>query len=219
MNVTFGRAVRWLFIAAGVITYPVLAHYSAATSAATTLPSLGVAVSLLPALLILLVLTWRSPRRGAMVLACVGALLWGFWGALEHNFSWVYFLQHAGTNVMLAAVFGVTLARGQKALCTRFAETVHRTGLPPEAVRYTRQITLAWTLFFLAMSLTSGILFFFFSIKAWSVFANFFTLPLVVLMFAVEYAVRLRKLPHLEKHSILDGILAFWKSPGAARIR
>lgn len=221
MSLTPMRAVRWAFIAAGVIAYPVLAHYSAATSAAATLPSLGVAVSLLPALLILLVLTWRSSRRAIMALVCVGvgALLWGFWGALEHNFSWVYFLQHAGTNVMLAAVFGLTLAHGQKALCTRFAETVHRTGLPPEAVRYTRQITLAWTLFFLAMSLTSGILFFFFSIQAWSVFANFFTLPLVLLMFAVEYAVRLRKLPHLEKHSILDGMRAYWKSPGAVRIR
>lgn len=215
------RAVRWPFIAAGIVAYAVLAHFSTATSAATTLPSLGVAVSLLPALLILLMLTWRSSRRWAMVLVCAGtgALLWGFWGALEHNFSWVYFLQHAGTNVMLAAVFGLTLARGQKALCTRFAETVHRVSLPPEAVRYTRQITLAWTLFFLAMSLTSGILFFFFSIQVWSVFANFLTLPLVLLMFAVEYGVRLRKLPHLEKHGILEGMRAFWNRPGAARIR
>lgn len=215
------RAVRWAFIAAGIVAYAVLAHFSAASAAAAALPSLGAAVSLLPALLILLVLTWRSSRRWAMLLVCAGAgaLLWGFWGVLEHNFSWVYFLQHAGANVMLAAVFGLTLARGQKALCTRFAETVHRSALPPEAVRYTRQITLAWTLFFLAMSLTSGILFFFFSIQAWSVFANFLTLPLVLLMFAVEYGVRLRKLPHLEQHGILAGMRAFWKSPGAARIR
>ncbi|MBT9590368.1 MAG: hypothetical protein IV089_05595, partial [Thiobacillus sp.] len=130
----------------------------------------------------------------------------------ERNFSWAYFIQHAGTNLMLAAVFGVTLARGRQALCTRFAEAVHGS-LAPEVLRYTRQITLAWTLFFIGVSLVSGLLFFLAPIETWSVFANFLTFPLVLLMFAVEFLVRLRKLPNLEKHSILDGMLAFWKTP------
>ncbi len=210
------RAVRWIVIAAGCIGYPVLAHYSAATSAATTFPSLGVAVSLAPSLAILLWLTWRSPMRPAMLLLCVvvGVLLWGFWGELERNFSWVYFLQHVGTNVMLAAVFGGTLARGRQALCTRFAEMVHGS-LSLEEVRYSRQVTLAWTLFFLAISLVSSALFFFVSIEVWSVFANFLSFPLIMLMFVVEYGVRLRKLPQQKNHSIMDGVLAYWKTPAA----
>jgi uncharacterized membrane protein len=217
MNVSLARAVRWTAIAAGAIAYPVLAHYSTTTAAAT--PTLGVVVSLTPSLALLLWLAWRSPRRLTMALLCtvVGLLLWGFWGALERNFSWVYFLQHAGTNLMLAAVFGVTLEKGRQPLCTRFAEAFHGS-LPPEVVRYTRQVTLAWMVFFVAMSLISGALFFFSSIEVWSAFANFLTFPLVMLMFAVEYGVRLRKLPHMEKHSIMAGILAFWKnqptSPG-----
>jgi len=216
MSLTLVRAVRWIVIAAGAIAYPVLAHYSAATSAATTLPSLGVAVSLAPSLAILLWLAWRSPMRPAMLLLCavVGGLLWGFWGVLERNFSWVYFLQHAGTNVMLAAVFGVTLGRGRQALCTRFAEVVHGS-LAPEEVRYSRQVTLAWMLFFLAISLISSVLFFFVSIEVWSVFANFLSFPLILLMFAAEYGVRRRKLPHQKKHSIMDGMLAYWKTPAA----
>jgi len=216
MSLTLVRAVRWIVIAAGAIAYPVLAHYSAATSAATTLPSLGVAVSLAPSLAILLWLAWRSPMRPAMLLLCavVGVLLWGFWGVLERNFSWVYFLQHAGTNVMLAAVFGVTLGRGRQALCTRFAEVVHGS-LAPEEVRYSRQVTLAWMLFFLAISLISSVLFFFVSIEVWSVFANFLSFPLILLMFAAEYGIRRRKLPHQKKHSIMDGMLAYWKTPAA----
>jgi uncharacterized membrane protein len=216
MSWTLLRAVRWVAIAAGAIGYPVLAHYSAATSAATALPSLGVAVSLAPSLAILMWLTWRSPRRPAMLLLCavVGGLLWGFWGVLERNFSWVYFLQHAGTYVMLASVFGVTLARGRQPLCTRFAEVVHGS-LMPEEVRYSRQVTLAWTLFLLAISLVSSALFFFASIEAWSVFANFLSFPLILLMFVVEYGIRLRKLPHQKKHSIMDGVLAYWKTPAA----
>jgi len=216
MSLTLVRAVRWIVIAAGAIAYPVLAHYSAATSAATTLPSLGVAVSLAPSLAILLWLAWRSPMRPAMLLLCavVGGLLWEFWGVLERNFSWVYFLQHAGTNVMLAAVFGVTLGRGRQALCTRFAEVVHGS-LAPEEVRYSRQVTLAWMLFFLAISLISSVLFFFVSIEVWSVFANFLSFPLILLMFAAEYGIRRRKLPHQKKHSIMDGMLAYWKTPAA----
>jgi len=214
MRLTLARAVRWIAIATGGIGYAVLAYYSAATSAATTLPSLGVAVSLTPALAILLWMTWRSPRRPAMLLLCaaVGALLWGNWGALQRHFSWVYFLQHVGTNLMLAAVFGVTLARGRQALCTRLAEAVHGS-LTPEEVRYSRQVTLAWLVFFLAISLVSSVLFFFVGIGAWSVFANFLSFPLILLMFAVEFWVRRRKLPHQKKHSIMDGVRAFWKKP------
>lgn len=216
MSSTLVRAVRWIVIAAGAIAYPVLAHYSAATSVASTFPSLGVAVSLAPSLAILLWLTWRSPRRPVMLLLCaiVGGLLWGFWGVLERNFSWVYFLQHAGTYVMLASMFGVTLARGRQPLCTRFAEVVHGS-LTPEEVRYSRQVTLAWTLFFLAISLVSSALFFFVSIELWSVFANFLSFPLILLMFVVEYLIRLRKLPHQKKHSIMDGVLAYWRTPAA----
>jgi uncharacterized membrane protein len=214
MNLTLSSAVRWVVIAAACIAYPVLAHYSAATSAATTFPSLGVAVSLAPSLAILLWLTWRSPMRPAMVLLCavVGGLLWGFWGVLERNFNWVYFLQHAGTYAMLAAVFGVTLARGRQALCTRFAEMVHGS-LSPEEVRYSRQVTLAWTLFLLAISLVSGALFLFAGIEVWSVFANFLSFPLILLMFVVEFQIRRHKLPHQKKHSIMDGVRAYWKKP------
>lgn len=216
MSITLARAVRWGVVAAGAIAYPVLAHVSTAPAAVTETPWLGVGVSLAPSLAILLWLTWNSSRKPAMLLLCAaaGLLLWGFWGTLERNFSWVYFIQHAGTNLMLAAVFGVTLARGRQALCTRFAEAVHGT-LAPEVVRYSRQVTLAWTLFFIAVSLVSGLLFFLAPLETWSVFANFLTFPLILLMFAVEYGIRLRKLPNLEKHSILDGMLAFWKTPPA----
>jgi uncharacterized membrane protein len=219
MKLTPAAAARWVAIATGVIGYPLLAHYS--TTATGASPALGVAVSLLPSLLILAVLAWRSPRRGAMLLVCgaVAALLWGFWGELERNFSWVYFLQHAGTNVMLAAAFGATLGRERKALCTRFAEAVHGGSLAPDVLRYTRQVTAAWTLFFVALSAVSSVLFFFFSIEAWSVFANFLSLPLVLLMFAAEYGVRLVKLPNLERRSIMDGILAFWKTPPGTSTR
>ena len=88
-----------------------------------------------------------------------------------------------------------------------------RGSLDSEVVRYTRQVTRAWTLFFLGMSLVSAVLFLFGTIEAWSVFANFLSLPLVLLMFVAEHLVRLHKLPHLEQHSIMESILAFRRTP------
>jgi len=213
MSIPLARVARWGIIAAGAIAYPFLAHYSTTPAAVASMPWLGVGMSLTPSLAILLFMTWNSPRKPAMLLLCavVGMLVWGFWGMLERNFSWAYFIQHAGTNLMLAAVFGVTLARDRQALCSRFAEAVHGS-LEPEVLRYTRQLTLAWTLFFIALSVVSALLFAFNPIETWSIFANFMTFPLVILMFIVEFLIRLRMLPNLERHNILDGILAFWKT-------
>jgi uncharacterized membrane protein len=214
MTLALARAARWSFIAAGVVGYPVLAYYSAATSAGKATPSLGVAVSLAPLLGLLLWLAWHSPRRSVWLLIGVGAgvLLWVFWGLLEHHFSWVYFIQHAGTNALLATLFGRTLGWRRQPLCTRFAEVL-RGPLSPEIVCYTRQVTLAWTLFFVAMTLLSTVLFLLASINVWSIFADFLWSPLILLMFGAEYLVRLRKLPHLQHHSIMEGILAFWRAP------
>lgn len=68
-------------------------------------------------------------------------------------------------------------------------------------------------MFFLVISLVSSILFLFGSIQVWSIFANFLTFPLILLMFAVEHLARLRKLPHLEHTSIWASIMVFWKTP------
>jgi uncharacterized membrane protein len=206
------RAVRWTLIAAGVIGYPVLAHYSAVAE----FPSLGVAVSLAPALAALLWLAWRAAGwQGTMLLcATLCALLWGLWDTLEHSFGWVYFVQHVGTYGALAGLFGLTLARGRQPLCTRFAEAV-RGNLAPEVVLYTRGVTWAWTVFFLVMGLASTALFVHASLETWSFFANLLSLPLVLLMFVAEHLVRLRMLPKLEQHSILASVLAFRNTPKA----
>ncbi|WP_295582683.1 hypothetical protein [uncultured Lamprocystis sp.] len=217
MSLTPACAARRTLIAAGVIAYPVLAYYSTTPEAVNTVPALGLTISLTPVLALLTWLAWRSPRRVAMLALCVavGCLLWRYRDTLEGNVGWVYFIQHAGTYVLLGAVFGMTLMRGRHPLCTRCAQAL-RGHLSPEVARYTRYVTLAWTLFFLGISLMSTLLFFFCSMDVWSVFANFLTLPLMALMFVAEHLVRLRKLPYLERHTIMDSIRAFRNIPEAS---
>ncbi len=116
-----------------------------------------------------------------------------------------------GSNLLLGAMFGRTLAGGREPLCGRFARLIHGAALPPAVDRYTRQVTVAWTAFFLVLAALSAGLYFAGRIEAWSILANFLTLPLVAAMFLVEYAVRLRVLPDWRRGSILDGVRAFWR--------
>ena len=66
----------------------------------------------------------------------------------------LYLAQHAGMHSFLAAVFGSSLRAGQKPLITAMAERVHR-NFTAAMVVYTRKVTVAWTLYFIGMTLIS----------------------------------------------------------------
>lgn len=201
------RILRGLGIAALVIGYPLLAHY---TNDPAHSPGLGALVSIAPILLIALLLAWHSLHRvlmlGALLLFCVG--LGVAWPLLEQHFEGVYWLQNIGMQLVLMVSFGRTLLAGRQPLCTRFSEALYGPVTPPHA-RYTRQVTVAWTLFFAAMVLVSTLLFFWAPLTIWSIFSNFLTLPLVALMFIVEFAIRRRVLPDMKNMRILDAVRAF----------
>jgi len=180
-------------------------------------PALGAALSLVPAALVAASIGRRSRHREWWVAAAAIAAvaLWAGWGSLERNFASVFFLEHAGGNLLLAFVFGRTLAAGREPICTRFARILHGS-LPPEVVEYTRRITLAWTIFFATLATLSAGLYLGGFLAAWSLFATMLSPVLVGLMFVVEYAVRLRALPHWERVGVLGGIRAFSRHFAAA---
>ena len=209
------RMLRWLGIVALLIGYPLLAHY---TNEAGRSANLGALVAIAPVLLIALLLAWRSSRRfimlAALMLSCVA--LWLGWSALERHFGLVYWLQNMAMQLILFMTFARTLIAGRQPLCTRFAEAMHAPMTPQHEI-YTRQVTLAWSLFFAAMALVSTLLFFLTPLTTWSVFANFLTLPLVALMFIAEYAVRRHVLPEMRNMHILDAVRAFRSTPARPR--
>jgi uncharacterized membrane protein len=209
------RIVPWLGIAVLAIGYPLLAHY---TNESAHGGNLGALVAIAPVVLIALVLAWRSPRRFIMlgVLVLLGIALWVGWSALENHLGLVYWLQHVGMLLVLFMTFGRTLIAGRQPLCTRFAEAVHAVVTPQHEI-YTRQVTIAWTLFFVTMALASTLLFFLAPLATWSVFANFLTLPLVALMFIGEFWVRRWVLPDMRHMHILDAVRAYRNSPARPR--
>ena len=209
------RIAPWLGIAALAIGYPLLAHY---TNESAHNGNLGALVAIAPVVLIALALAWRSPRRfvmlGALALLCI--VLWAGWPALENHFGLVYWLEHVGMQLILFITFARTLIAGRQPLCTRFAKAVHAVVTPQHEI-YTRQVTIAWTLFFVAMALISTLLFFLAALATWSVFANFLTLPLVALMFIAEYWVRRWVLPDMRHMHIFDAVRAFRNTPARPR--
>lgn len=154
-------------------------------------------------------------RLTGLLLTLTGlGLTWLYWDWLQEHVDLVYLIQHAGTHAVLGIWFGGSLLAARngtgQALVTRLATRLHGP-LPAPIARYTRQVTVLWTGYFVLMAIASCAVFAFGSIQAWSTLANLVTLPLVVALFIVEYAVRLHLHPDFEHVSIIEGVRAFMK--------
>jgi uncharacterized membrane protein len=202
------RRVQLAAVIAFVVAYAGLSHYSNSAAASH---DLGVGLALGPVLAVGLLLVWRWAHLGAALLAAAaaGMILRHYWPVLEKNFAVVYLLQEGGFYSVMAASFGHSLLGPRVALCTQLADKVHGP-LTPQEVRYTRQVTAAWALFFLFITAATVGLFRFAPLRIWSLFANFCVLPLIGLMFVAEYAVRRRVLPQVPRRGILAAVRVYF---------
>lgn len=193
---------------AAVAAYQVGAHYAAATPGAH---GVGLALALLPALAMAFAAAARSRLRAWLVPLWIAACaaLWSARASLAMHFGWGLYLEHVSFNLAMALLFGRTLMPGNTPLCTQFAVLIHNGAPAPAVVRYTRHVTLAWTLFFVATAAVSTLLFAATPIVTWSTFANYLSLPLVGVMFAVEHACRRFVLPGEPGPGIIEAIRAY----------
>jgi uncharacterized membrane protein len=207
MTPTPASLLRGLGLVALVGTWAVLAHLGSAGKGG----DLTVAVALAPFAALLALLLWRSGK--ALALAggsLVAAVLFFFsWPALLKNVALLYYLQHAGANLTLGVLFGRSLFAPREALVTQFARLAHGGVLSATKTRYTRHVTVAWAIFFLLNVLVSTTLFLFAAHETWSIFANLLTMPLVISMFIVEQAVRVRVLPPEDRSGFSDTIRGY----------
>jgi uncharacterized membrane protein len=209
----YGRLVRysrWSVSIALVAAWALLAHYTNTNPGNQTL---GTLIALLPIALAVVALAWNARRRGAMLLLVAGGAvaLMLAWSRLGQHFSWITWLEHAGTQLVLGLLFARTLAAGREPMCSYFARLVHGS-LNAQLQRYTRGITIAWTIFFGLMTATSTALFFAAPAPVWSAFVYFLTVPLTALMFILEYGARRVALPDMEHVSILAAVKAVIQS-------
>ncbi|MDP9008189.1 MAG: hypothetical protein M3N91_05695 [Pseudomonadota bacterium] len=198
-------------VAVVFIAYAVLSHYSNSNPQAH---DLGAALALAPVLTIGLVLVWRWSGALPAVLAAAATafLVHHYWPLFTRNFSMVYLIQQCGFYVIMAFGFGRSLLKGRVPLCTQLADKIHGP-LSDVELRYTRSVTFAWVIFFLLNMAVTGLLFAFAPLRIWSLFVNFLSLPLILLMFAAEYAVRRRVLPQVQTSGLIATLRVYFANP------
>jgi uncharacterized membrane protein len=208
---------RTAFIAACCVGVALVAHL---TIIERFPAAIGAALCLVPLAAIGFLVLRRAAHAGVIALAIVAAaaVLWLAWSGLERRFTDLLFAEHLTLNLALALAFGRTLAAGREPLIARFARVVHEGTLPPEVERYTRRVTVAWTVFFLLVAAASTLLYAAHRLLAWSLLVNVGGPVLMGLMFALEYLVRTRALPHWEHVGMLAGMRAFARHFRARRL-
>jgi uncharacterized membrane protein len=163
--------------------------------------------------------SWQKALRFslAITLALVAVLapLWWAWPLVLANADTLYFAQHLGTNALLAWVFGHTLVAGSTPLVVTFARMVHR-DLPPEIAAYARQVTVAWTWFFLVTCALSIILYTAAPLAVWSAFGVLLQWPSVIVFFVGEYLLRRMLFKDFDHASMKQGFEAYQTHQGAS---
>jgi uncharacterized membrane protein len=180
-------------IAALVVGYAALSHYSASSPNAK---GLGAALSVAPILLIGLILAWRwtRPFTALLIAAAACAILYRYWPAIEKNYEWGDLVQQCGVYALIAASFARSLFAGRVPVCTQLATAIHG-ALTPVEVAYTRRATGAWAVFYCLTAAAILVLFFVASLRVWSLFDNFGVFGLMIVMGLADHAVRRRVLP------------------------
>jgi len=202
------RIARGLSITVMIVTYAVLVHHVNASGQASTL---GAVLALVPIFVLIITVAIKTTSRvaGIGLLLISGIASWLAWPFIKQHTGFVFWMQDIGLLLVLLMTFGWTLQKDRKPLCVHFAEMINGEALPAEHERYAHKVTVAWVAFFAMMIITSTLLFFMAPLAIWSIFVNFLTLPLVALMFMVEFMVRRRVLADLPTGHILDAVRAY----------
>jgi len=194
------------------VAYALLSHWLMTHQPGSVL---ALAALLGPMLALALAGVWRDGRPLlAAALALVATLLLGAAsrGTARLSPQWLYLAQHAAIHAGLGLVFGASLRGGREPLVTGIASRVHR-GLKPTQARYTRRVTLVWTLYFAAMAGLSLLLFVVAPFAVWSLFANVLTPLSLGAMFIGEHLLRYRLHPDFERVGVMAAIRAYNQGP------
>ena len=147
---------------------------------------------------------------GVIWVAALLAAILPLWPLLRDKIALLYLLQHVGINLMLASLFGRSLLGPGEALITQLARRVFVQGISARKARYTRMVTFAWTVFFLANASISLLLYLLAPADLWSAYANLGNPLLIATMFLCEHLWRRRVLPPEERPRIAD-IVRAWR--------
>jgi uncharacterized membrane protein len=147
-------------------------------------------------------------RRGKLQTTAVIALLLAMMLMLLPGWQGLNLLQLMPVlmNLLLAVLLAFSLGKGQQPLITRLASVMRGGDMPVRVARYTRQVTLVWSLFFAAMAIVALMLTMFATLESWSLFVNFLTYVFIAVLVVGEFVFRRWYLGKLVDYSFTDFI-------------
>ena len=101
------------------------------------------------------------------------------------------YLKPVLVNLVMLLTFGYSLIY-PPTIIERFAR-LSMSVLPPEAVAYTRKVTLVWCLFFLLNGLMAAYTGLFTSLEFWTLYNGFIAYLMIGILLAAEYLIRIAK--------------------------
>lgn len=199
-------------VAIGATVYSITGGILSSHAAVAVPSRLEVLVAAFPPLAFLVLVTRRSSYEWVAWAMCLIAGVWLAARPIQdvRPLEWAYLLDHVAPNLSLALLFGRSLRAGQDPYCSHIAEKLHGS-LSPLLARYTRGVTVAWTVFFCVVALSSIVLFSAARFSIWTRFAWLSTLPLLVLMFIIEYVCRFYFLPARERSGPVEVIRTLFR--------
>lgn len=200
------------------IAYPILVHLFAIKG---EMDGLQLLLLMLPLLLWACWIAIRSvgTKWSPLVVASFAALIYYLMAGQHMRGGLVAFdgAWHASTNLFMLWFFGRTLRQGREPLISQVSRFLNGGELLPEIAVYTRNVTIAWSVFFAAQLLASAMLYLFAPLVMWSLFINVLNAPLLAFMFVGEYIIRILRYPSHSRNSILQVIEVFTKNFAASK--
>ena len=199
--------IRLLAAGAAGIAYVLASHWLMTRAPATPWSAL---VIVGPMLALATCLAWQRGQRllAALALLATAALAWHAWRGGGLAPGSIYVAQHVAIHVLLAFVFGLTLVGKRESLITGLARRVHG-AMTPAMAAYSRKVTVAWTVYFVAMALLSLALYALAPFATWAAFANLATPLAMVALFVGEYLLRYRLHPEFERATLSQALNAY----------
>jgi uncharacterized membrane protein len=191
------RAVTLCFI----VIYPLSMHFSVAIGD----PSPCLLLLLLAVLMISIGL-FRSYRYKAAAYTLFGAMgVYFFSYYLFPQQITVLYLPPLVVSVFLLWLFGRSLVPGRLALISQVAEAYHGE-LPPPLARYTRRLTLVWTVYFALLAASVLYLGFIDSDSHWSSYLSVANYLIIGGLLGGEYVLRICRFKDIQHPSFIGFI-------------
>ena len=178
------KKIHWNFlILAAIVSYPFVIHY-------LVLNEYYQQASFY-ILTIVFLLVVQNIIQGHKWLAVILMLLTLSFGiTLWLDSQMVVFLPPILIPIALAYLFGKTLIGNNTAFITVLAQKIRNTDLGEREIKYTRNVTKIWVIFFIFCIIDGILLAYFADVATWSFVTNFVNYILMAALFIIEYSFR-----------------------------